>query len=128
VRRVPDAAAARAAICGREVYGAFVAMPDGLELQVASAASPIVAELLERAVERPAGRAPPVVDVAPAASRDPRGAAFGSLVLALTLVSVLAALAVMTATAPGRSRSARSPPRRSRSARSPSRSSTAGSA
>lgn len=46
VHTYPDAAAARAAIRDRDVYGALVATPRGPELLVASAASPQIAAAL----------------------------------------------------------------------------------
>jgi hypothetical protein len=51
VERYPDEAAARAAIEDREVYGAFVAAPTGAKVLTASAASPMVTQLLTHAAE-----------------------------------------------------------------------------
>ena len=87
VRRYADEAEARAAIEEREVYGALVAGGDNLTLLTASAASPAVAQMLEGAfASRDSVR---VVDVVPADPDDSRGAAFNSLFLPLTLMSVL---------------------------------------
>jgi hypothetical protein len=65
LHRYPDQAAARAAVADREVYGALVLSSDGATVLTASAASPVVAELLEQAAAGatgpgggPAGAAP----------------------------------------------------------------------
>ncbi|MFJ9041730.1 ABC transporter permease [Streptomyces sp. NPDC102406] len=98
VHRYADERAARAAIEGRVVYGAVVAAPDGLRLLTASAASPVVAQLLRQAVaERAPERAKvTTVDVVPAPAGDPRGAALSSSVLPLALAGV-AGGAIVTA-------------------------------
>lgn len=110
VRRYPNEAAARTAIENREVYGAVSMSPDGMTLLTASAASPLVAQLLEQAVAPTAatggessGDHMPVqvVDVVPADPHDPRQAALGSSVLPLVIVSVLTGLIVMSLTRPG---------------------------
>lgn len=87
VRRYPDEAAARAAIGDREIYGALVASRRGTALLTASAAGPAVAQLLEATFAPYASR---VIDVVPADPDDPRGIAFTSVVLPLTLVGVVA--------------------------------------
>ncbi|GAA3491724.1 ABC transporter permease [Streptomyces cremeus] len=96
LRRYPDAASARSAIENREVYGALVAAPQGVEVLTASAASPVVAQLLREAAatRAPAGAAPRVTDVVAAPPEDPRGSAFGASVLPLTLSGVAAGLLV----------------------------------
>src|SRR5918995_4446524 len=64
VHRYDDEAAARAAIEDREVYGAVVAGPGGATVLTASAASPLVAQLLAQAGSAGAGGPPgPVVAV-----------------------------------------------------------------
>ncbi|MFF3324881.1 ABC transporter permease [Streptomyces sp. NPDC002889] len=92
VHRYDDEAAARAAVEDRVVYGAVVATPEGPRLLTASAASPVVAQLLKEAVttQAPAGTAVPVTDVAPTPSGDPRGSALAASVLPLALAGVAA--------------------------------------
>ncbi|CAM5484195.1 hypothetical protein GCM10010329_67910 [Streptomyces spiroverticillatus] len=92
VHRYPDAAAARTAVENREVYGALVATPRGVDALTASAASPVVSQLLREAVvsKAPAGTAPRVTDVVPAPPGDPRGSALGASVLPLALAGVAA--------------------------------------
>jgi hypothetical protein len=87
VERVADEAGARAAIEDREVYGAFVAGPDGPEVLVSSAASAMTAQLLSHAA---AEQEAPVEDVVPAS---PRATALGSSVLPLVLAGILTGLA-----------------------------------
>lgn len=92
VHRYADEAAARSAIEGRTVYGAVVATPEGPKLLTATAASPVVAQLLEQAVreQAPEGTQVPTVDVVPAPATDPRGSALGSSVLPLAIAGVAA--------------------------------------
>lgn len=87
IHRYEDAAAARAAIEDREVYGAVVVTPGGTELLTASAASPLVAGLLREAVtsQAPAGAPVTVTDVVAAPAGDPRGAVLGASLLPLAL-------------------------------------------
>ena len=63
VHRYGDEAAAREAIEDRDVYGAFVATPDGAKVLTASAASPMVAQLLTHAASEGAARRCTVEDV-----------------------------------------------------------------
>jgi hypothetical protein len=103
VRTYPDEAAARQGIEDREVYGAFVLSPAGLEVLTASAASQAVAQQLERASAElrrgAAGGAGPgaqsqgvtVEDVVPAR----RGAALASSVLPLVIAGILAGAAAV---------------------------------
>jgi hypothetical protein len=87
VQRYADESAAREAIEDREVYGAFVATPSGLKVLSASAASPVVAQLLGNAATEAASPGRTVVeDVVPA----PRGTALGSAVLPLVLAGIVA--------------------------------------
>ncbi|HEX6473421.1 MAG TPA: hypothetical protein VF069_30305 [Streptosporangiaceae bacterium] len=97
IKRLPDERAARAALGDREAYGAIVVTPAGPRVMVASAASPAIAQQLGQLAERLSGRGPaaPVEDVVPADGDDPRGAAFGSMVLPLVM-SGIAAGALLT--------------------------------
>jgi hypothetical protein len=124
VRRFADPAAARAAIADREVYGAVVVAPEGTTVLTASAASPLVAQLLQQAADQLPGAAPGgpgaapaqppgaaargpaaaparVVDVVPADPDDPRGAALAASVLPLVLAGMAAGVLVWLAGGPG---------------------------
>ncbi|WP_215451288.1 ABC transporter permease [Streptomyces sp. ATCC 21386] len=88
IHRYADEAAARDAIEGRDVYGAVVVSPAGPKLLTASAASPMVAQLLQQAVTEQAaqeGARVTTTDVVAGPANDPRGAVFGSSVLPLAL-------------------------------------------
>jgi hypothetical protein len=90
IHRYGDEAAARAAIEDREVYGAFVAGPQGAKVLTASAASPAVAQQLTHAAAAgPAGPLP-VEDVV---SAGPAGAAMPSSVLPLLIAGILTGVA-----------------------------------
>ncbi|MFC8697738.1 ABC transporter permease [Streptomyces parvus] len=97
VHRYADEAAARAAIEDRVVYGAVVATPQGPHLLTASAAGPVVSQLLREAVtaSAPEGTRVEVTDVVAAPSGDPRGSALGASVLPLALAG-MAAGAIVT--------------------------------
>jgi hypothetical protein len=121
VHRFADRAAAEAAIADRDVYGAIVIAPEGTTVLTASAASPLVAQLLQQAATTgvpaaapspatgggsPAapspGVGPPtapvrVVDVVPADPDDPRGAALAASVLPLVLAGMASGLLVWLA-------------------------------
>ncbi|MFF0540712.1 ABC transporter permease [Streptomyces coelicoflavus] len=88
--------AARTAIEERDVYGAFVATPEGPKVLTASAASPVVAQLLTAAAAEnaPSGARSVVDDVVAAPEEDPRGSAFGSSVLPLALAGVISGAGV----------------------------------
>ncbi|WP_046776896.1 ABC transporter permease [Streptomyces yangpuensis] len=93
IHRYADEAAARTAVRNREVYGAVVVTPQGPQLLTASAASPVVAQLLTQAVAMqspPGAPGMPVTDVVPTPAADARGAAFGASVLPLALAGVAA--------------------------------------
>ncbi|RAY12033.1 hypothetical protein DPM19_27185 [Actinomadura craniellae] len=93
VTRLPDEAAARAALTDREAYGAVVAGPAGPRVLVASAASPAVAQQLGLLAQRLSGTpAAPVEDVVAADPDDPRGAVLGVLVLPLIMSGMAAAV------------------------------------
>ncbi|WP_405641607.1 ABC transporter permease [Streptomyces sp. NBC_00019] len=88
-----DEAAARDAIEDRTVYGAVVVTADGPRLLTASAASPVVAQLLQQAVAEQAaadGTQVRTVDVVAAPAADPRGAALTASVLPLALAGMAA--------------------------------------
>jgi hypothetical protein len=87
VHRYADEAAAREAIEDREVYGAFVATPDGPKVLTATAASATVAQLLNHAA---AEAKAPVEDVVTAS---PATAGLASSVLPLVLAGILTGLA-----------------------------------
>ncbi|GHE98402.1 ABC transporter permease [Streptomyces fumanus] len=88
--------AARTAIEERDIYGAFVLTPNGLKVLTASAASPVVAQLLTTAAAEnaPSGAEPVTDDVVAAPKEDPRGSALGSSVLPLALAGVMAGAGV----------------------------------
>ncbi|MGW8885317.1 ABC transporter permease [Streptomyces sp. NPDC055749] len=90
IHRYDDEADARAAIEDRVVYGAVVATPTGPQLLTATAAGPVVANLLREAVaaSAPAGTEVPVTDVVKAPDSDPRGSALGASALPLALAGV----------------------------------------
>ncbi|MEV3912821.1 ABC transporter permease [Streptomyces canus] len=93
IHHYADEAAARTAIEDRTVYGAVVATARGPELLTASAASPVVAQLLQQAVGRQAaasGTGVRTVDVVPTPASDPRGATLSSSVLPLALAGIIA--------------------------------------
>jgi hypothetical protein len=93
IHHYADERAARAAIEDRTVYGAVVVTAQGPELLTASAASPVVAQLLQQAVARQAaagGAEVRTVDVVPTPASDPRGAALSTSVLPLALSGIIA--------------------------------------
>ncbi|WP_328846814.1 ABC transporter permease [Streptomyces sp. NBC_00258] len=95
IHHYADEAAARDAIEDRTVYGAVVVTAQGPKLLTASAASPLVAQLLQQSVTQQAGGAQVrTVDVVPAAENDPRGSALTSSVLPLTLAGIAAGAVV----------------------------------
>ncbi|MFE0457451.1 ABC transporter permease [Streptomyces sp. NPDC058914] len=97
IHRYADEAAARAAIEDRTVYGAVVVTAQGPELLTASAAGPVVAQLLQQAVAQQAaagGTEVRTVDVVAAPEKDPRGAAFTAGVLPLALAGIAAGTVV----------------------------------
>jgi hypothetical protein len=99
VTRVADRAAAVAAIENREVYGALAVGPSGVDMLTASAASPVVAQMLGQVAGRlpadPAAGPPTVTDVVPLPADDPRGAGLAAGSLPLVLGGIAAA-AVLT--------------------------------
>ncbi|MEU2126651.1 hypothetical protein, partial [Nocardia niwae] len=86
-----DEAAARAAIQDREVYGAIVTGDGPPRVLVASGASPAVAQQLTQIGQQLSGApAARVEDVVAADSDDPRGTAFGAMVLPLVMSGIAA--------------------------------------
>ncbi|WP_460062874.1 ABC transporter permease [Streptomyces sp. YKOK-I1] len=97
IHRYADEAAARDAVEDRTVYGAVVVTAQGPELLTASAASPVVAQLLQQAVAQQSaaeGIRVKTVDVVPAPAADPRGAALSASVLPLALAGIVAGAVV----------------------------------
>lgn len=96
IHRYGSEAAARAAIEDRSVYGAVVVGAKGPELLTASAAGPVVAQLLREAVtaSAPTGTPVPVTDVVAAPATDPRGGVLGASILPLAIAGVAAGSAV----------------------------------
>jgi hypothetical protein len=93
---LPDEAAARAAVTGRDVYGAIVIGPQGAGVLTASAASPAVAQGLTeiaRGLAAQESGAPQVAvtDLVPTAAADPRGAGLGAAALPLVLAGLAGA-------------------------------------
>jgi hypothetical protein len=105
VTPVPDEAAARAAIESREAYGAIVVGPTPTVL-TASAASPVVAQLMNQLAttlaSRQPGATPPtvnVVDVVSPPAGDPRGLGLAALALPLVLGGLVVGVAMSQAVA-----------------------------
>ena len=107
LRIYADTAHARTAIRDREVYGALVVGPAGVEVLDATAASPAVAQVLDAAGAAAASAASsastahggPAVhlvrhDVVPLSANDPRGLVFSSSLLPLTLCGIALAAVV----------------------------------
>ncbi|WP_433522343.1 hypothetical protein ACQPZ2_35085 [Nocardia pseudovaccinii] len=85
-----DEAAARAAIQNRDVYGAVIT-GGAPRVLVASGASPVVAQQLTAIAQQLSGApAAPVEDVVAADPDDPRGTAFGAMVLPLVMSGIAA--------------------------------------
>ena len=90
---------AKQAIRGREVYGAFVITASGPQVLTASAASPLVAQLLTQVAAslnpvkvNPVRAAGVVTDVVPATSADARQAGLGAVALPLVFGGMLSGL------------------------------------
>jgi hypothetical protein len=97
VHRYASASDARAAIEDREVYGAFVAGPDGPTVLIASAAGPAVAQMLTHAAAEAGAGVEDVVASTPA------GGALATSLLPLVLAGLLTgALAAAMTASPGR--------------------------
>jgi hypothetical protein len=103
ITRVADRAEAERLIRDREIYGAIVVDPSGASVLTASAASPVVAQLLGQlagGLGQAFGQQPQVVDVVPLPADDPRGAGLAAAALPL-VIGGLAAAALMTRVLPG---------------------------
>ena len=100
VERYPDESSAREAIEDREVYGAFVATPEGPKVLTGSAASPVVAQLLSHAAAEQGAEVEDVVSTPKA------GGALGSSVLPMVLAGILTGVLAALAGSDGRSRAA----------------------
>ncbi|MEV0706317.1 ABC transporter permease [Nocardia aurea] len=86
-----DEAAARAAIVDREVYGAVLTGGGAPRVLVASGASPAVAQQLTAMAQQLSGvPSAAVEDVVAADADDPRGTAFGAMVLPLVMSGIAA--------------------------------------
>src|SRR5262249_46757962 len=100
LRSYATADAPREAIRNRDVYGAIELNQSGNMLFVASASSALVAQLLTQellpvvAAQPANGQPPHVIDVVPAAVKDPGGLALASSVLPLALAGLLAGLLI----------------------------------
>lgn len=90
VHRYDSGTAARTAIEHRTVYGAITVTTKGPELLTATAAGPVVAQLLHDAVaaQAPDGAEVRVTDVVAAPAADPRGSVLGSSILPLAIAGV----------------------------------------
>ncbi|MDG4864360.1 ABC transporter permease, partial [Streptomyces sp. T-3] len=96
IHRYADEAAARDAIEDRTVYGAIVVTERGPKLLTATAAGPLVAQLLQQAVSAQAadGAQVPTTDIVAAPAKDPRGAVLNSSLLPMTLAGIAAGAVV----------------------------------
>jgi hypothetical protein len=98
IEPVSDRAAAVQAIEDRDVYGAIVLDQASPEVLTASAAGPVVSQLLTQVAGRLAAQnpaaAPKVTDVVPLPAEDPRGAGLAAGALPLVLGGILAAAAL----------------------------------
>lgn len=96
LRQVPTVAAAEEAIRHQEVYGALVLASHPATLLVASAASPLVAQVLTKAftaAAQPGGKLT-IRDVVPLPADDPRGVAAPYLVLGLLIGGYIGAMVI----------------------------------
>ena len=103
ITRVVDRAEAERMIRDREIYGAIVVDDSGASVLTASAASPVVAQLLGQlanSLGQAFGQQPQIVDVVPLPPDDPRGAGLASVALPLVMGG-LAAAALLTQVLPG---------------------------
>jgi hypothetical protein len=99
LHRYDDEAAAREAISDREIYGAWVATPDGMRVLTSSAGSSMVAQLMTHAAQEAGVK--DVEDVAPA---NEHAAALPSSVLPMLIAGILTGVlaTVLTSGALGR--------------------------
>ena len=88
ITRVADRTEAELLIRDRTIYGAIVVDPTGASVLTASAASPVVAQILGQlanSLGQAFGRQPQIVDVVPLPADDPRGAGPASAALPLVI-------------------------------------------
>ncbi|WP_207782640.1 hypothetical protein [Phytoactinopolyspora limicola] len=101
VEPAADADEALALIADREVYGAVILAPDGPpQVLTASAASRVVADVLEALAGQLGGDGPPatgVQDVVPLPDDDPRGAGFTASALPIVLGGLIVGVALSLA-------------------------------
>lgn len=93
----PSADAARTMIEGREVYGALVLGPDGLQIQTATAASPSVAQVITavgQALATQLDLTASAEDVVPMSQDDPRGMGLAAGALPIALGGMIAGVAI----------------------------------
>jgi hypothetical protein len=94
IRLLADEAAARAAIEGRDVYGAFLVGGNHVTVLEASAASPTVAQLLTTVgpgLARGSASTFASTDVVPISANDPRGLVVSAALLPLTICAIIIA-------------------------------------
>jgi hypothetical protein len=107
LRSYSNASQAQEAIRNRDVYGAIVLDPSGNALYVASASSALVTQLLTQellpvvAAQSANVEPPHVIDVVPAAIKDPGGLALASSILPLALAGLLTGLLIALLSRPG---------------------------
>lgn len=97
VRQVPTVAAAEEAIRHQQVYGALVPTSHPATLLIASAASPLVAQVLTKAftaTAQPGDGGLAVRDVVPLPADDPRGVVAPYLVLGLLIGGYIGAMVI----------------------------------
>ncbi|MET9603609.1 ABC transporter permease [Streptomyces sp. NPDC006512] len=92
IKGAATAEEADAALRERKAYGALLPTADGLELHLASAASPTVAQNLTGRAQQLAGGPVHVTDVVPADPDDPHGAGLSMGFLPLLITAVIAGL------------------------------------
>lgn len=97
VTTVTTPEAAVEAVEGRQAYGALVLAETGPEVLVASAASPVVAQMFTDAgteLAAASGNPPTVTDVVPLPEADPRGVVFGAGALPLVIGGIAVGMAL----------------------------------
>jgi hypothetical protein len=99
LHRYASTHAAESAIGARDIYGAFAVAPGRVQILDASAAGPVVSQLLTAVGTRlaAAGQQPvnvTTVDVVPLSTTDAKGAVFSSALLPLTICSMIVASAL----------------------------------
>jgi hypothetical protein len=107
ITRIADRAGAEQQIRDRVIYGAVVVSQSGPEVLTASAASPVVAQILGQianSLGQATGQQPRITDVVPQPADDPRGAgmAVTSLPLVLGGIAAAALLSRVLSSATGR--------------------------